>query len=94
MGRYRLLAVHSKVPFLPPNHFHQTVQGSPFPMQSRAVVLNLPSTAQDDLGAQREVFHQHAAVIQHLPLALAAHLSPCEEASHSIMDIRIRDHYT
>jgi hypothetical protein len=29
---YRLLAVHSKVPLFTPNHFHQTVEGSPFPM--------------------------------------------------------------
>lgn len=83
MGPYRLLAVHSKVPLLPPHHLHQTVQGPPFPMQPRAVVLDLPSAAQDDLGAQREVFHQHAAVVQHLPLALAAHLPPCAEARHS-----------
>lgn len=33
MGPYRLLAVHSKVPLLPPHHLHQTVQGPPFPMQ-------------------------------------------------------------
>ena len=73
------------------------MQGATFPMQAWAVVFNLPSAAQDDFWAQGEVFHQHAPVIQHFTLALAAHLSTCAKRrqrdlvsmlSRALLDLR------
>lgn len=72
---YCLLTVGADVSLFAPDDFHQAVQGAAFAMQAGAVVLDLPSAAQDDFWAQREVFHQHAPVIQHFTLALTAHLS-------------------
>lgn len=72
---YCLLTVHPDVALFAPHDFHQAVQGAPLAVQAWAVVLDLPSAAQDDFWAQREVFHQHAPIIQHFTLALAAHLS-------------------
>lgn len=72
---YCLLTVEADVSLLAPHDLHQAVQGAALAVQARAVVLDLPSAAQDDFGAQREVFHQHAPVVQHFTLALTAHLS-------------------
>lgn len=72
---YCLLTAEPDVSLLAPDDFHQAVQGAALAMEAGAVVLDLPSAAQDDFWAQREVFHQHAPVIQHFTLALAAHLS-------------------
>lgn len=72
---YCLLTVGPDVSLFAADDFHQAVQGAALAVEAGAVVLDLPSAAQDDLWAQREVFHQHAPVIQHFTLALTAHLS-------------------
>lgn len=71
---HRLLAVGPHVALLSTHDFHQAVQRAALAVQPGAVVLNLPTAAQDDFWAQGEVFHEHASVVQHLSLALAAHL--------------------
>lgn len=71
---HRLLAVQPHVALLSTHDFHQAVQRAALAVQPGAVVLNLPTAAQDDFWAQGEVFHEHASVVQHLSLALAAHL--------------------
>lgn len=90
MGPYSLLAVHPKVPFLPTTFIRQCRVRMCLDAGPELSGAQSPSAAQDDLGAQREIFHQHAAVVQHLPLALAAHLPPCAEARHSTAGIGVR----